>query len=178
MRGLRSCTALFLAFTVLGCSQAMKVDQMFDKVDFTAFKTYAWMPRSEGDVGVPEGRQKYLEDALTKTIEQQLAAKGFTKVAENPDVLVGYWYGLADQGTGTADFTVDYTNSYSDRKVWESGGGVIRVDLVNPETSKLVWRGIAEGAANIDPKPEMVERNVDRAVTKIFAQYPPKQPSN
>jgi len=177
MRRLRLCVALLLTFAALGCSRTVNVGQVFDDVDFTTYKTYAWMPRPEGDAGVPAGRQKYLEDALTKTIEQQLAAKGFAKVAENPDLLVGYWYGLADEETGSVDFTVDYTTSYSNRKVWESGGGVIKVDLVNPKTARLVWRGTAHAAANVDPTPDMVEKNVDRAVTKIFAQYPPKKPA-
>jgi hypothetical protein len=177
MRRLRLSVALFLAFAAVGCSQAVNVDQVFDDVDFATYKTYAWMPRPEGDAGVPTGRQKYLEDALTKTIEQQLATKGFAKVSENPDVLVGYWYGLADEEPGSANFTVDYTKSYSNRAVWEGGGGVIRVDLVNPKTTRIVWRGRAEGAVNIDPTPDMVEKNVDRAVTKIFTQYPPKKPA-
>ena len=177
MRRFRLRVALFLAFAALGCSQAVNVDQVFDDVDFTTFKTYAWMPRPEGDTGVPTGRQKYLEDALTKTIEQQLAAKGFAKVSEGSDVLVGYWYGLADEEPRSTDFTVDYTTSYSKREVWEGGGGVIRIDLVNPKTTRIVWRGRGEGAVNIDPTPDMVEKNVDRAVTKIFTQYPPTKPA-
>jgi len=174
MRRIGLCIALLLGLAALGCSQMLKVDQVFDDVDFATYKTYAWMPRSEGDVGVSVGRQKYMEDALTKNIEQQLAAKGFAKVPENPDVLVGYWYGLVEQESGSVDFTVDYTKDYSNRKVWDSGGGVIRVDLVNPKTNNIVWRGTAHGAANIDPTPDMVEKNVNHAVTEIFAQYPPK----
>ncbi len=177
MRGLRLCVALFLAFAALGCSQTVKVDQVFDDVDFTKYTTYAWMPRPEGDTGLLTGRQKYLEDALPKAVEQQLAAKGFAKVSENPDVLVGYWYGLAGEEADSVGLKVDYTKSYSNRKVWESEGGVIRIDLVNPKTATLVWRGTAHVAVNVDPTPEIVEKNVDRAVTKIFAQYPPKNPT-
>ena len=176
MRRVVSCIVLLLVFAALGCSQAVKVGQVYDDVDFATYKTYAWVPRPEGSVGVPAGRQMYLEDAMTKNIEEQLAAKGFAKVSENPDVLVGYWYGFADRPAGSIDTPVDYTKDYSDRQVWESGGGVIRVDLVDPKTQKIVWRGTAEGAVNVDPTPEMVEKNVNRAITQIFAQYPPPKP--
>ncbi len=175
MTRLGLCFALLLGIVFAGCSQMMEVNQVYSDVDFATFKTYAWMPRPQGQIGEPTGRQKYLEDALTKTIEEKLAAKGFEKVSENPDVLVGYWYGLADQETGTVDFTMEYVNQYSERKLWDSGGGVIRVDLVNPKTNTLVWRGTARGAVNIDPTREMVEKNVERAMSKIFAQYPPRK---
>lgn len=177
MRRVGLCIVLLLGFAAFGCSPMVEVNQRYDDVDFGAYKTYAWVPRPEGDVGVPEGRQKYLEDALTKTIEQQLAAKGFTKVSENPDVLVGYWYGLANRETGTVDFAVDYTQYSTNREVWSSGGGAIRVDLINPKTERIVWCGTATGAVNVDPTPEIVERNVNRSVTKIFAQYPPRKPT-
>ncbi len=177
MRRMGLWVALLLGLATFGCGPMAEVSQVYDDVDFAKYKTYDWIPRSEGGAAVPEGRQKYLEDALTKNIEQQMAAKGFVKVSENPDALVGYWYGLADRETGSVDFEVDYTQYYANSEVWKSGGGGIRVDLVDPKTRRIVWCGMASGAANVDPSEEIVQRNIDRMVKKIFAQYPPRKPA-
>lgn len=178
MRYVGLCMTFLLAVTTLGCSQMVEVKQDFDHyADFESFKTYDWL--SQPGEGIPADseesveRFEFLDTTIREAVRKQLTAKGFTETTENPDILVVYYLGLQDK-LGYADFNLDYSTEFRNSDVWHMGGAVLVIELINKETDHLVWRGQGEGAVNVDPTPEMVKKNVNRAVEKIFDQYPPK----
>jgi hypothetical protein len=48
------------------------------------------------------------------------------------------------------------------------------VDLFDRRQQQLVWRGIAENARRADAPPEQVDDTIEKAIVKIFKEYPPK----
>lgn len=160
--------------TALGCSQMVTVKQDFDDyAPFDRFNTYAWLP-IPADLGSATGKWQQADVAMRQAIDREMADKGFTKVDVNSDVLITYSFGTAEKGTGSGNFSVDYQLDYSNAEVWKTGGGILIIDMVNAKTEKLAWRGTAHVALNVDPTPEMVEKNINRAVEKVMGQYPPK----
>ena len=47
---------------------------------------------------------------------------------------------------------------------------MIIIDIIDPETSKLLWQGTGSGV--LSDKAEMVEQNLRRAISDIFSQFP------
>ena len=50
--------------------------------------------------------------------------------------------------------------------------GTIVVDLFDAKTKKLAWRGVA--TKEISNKPEKVSEQIEKAIEKVFKNFPPK----
>jgi hypothetical protein len=117
-------------------------------------------------------------DRVLQSKGYQLAAAGMT-----PTFLVGYhaavrqkttvqttgqpmnmWYGYGAGGWGGWPET--YVHEYEE--------GVLLIDVIDPKTMKLLWRGT--GTAVVDPtaSPEKRERRINEAVDQILAEFPPR----
>jgi len=158
----------------------VEVSQQFDDgADFASFKTYRWMPRTQVETldesAEATKRFRFLDSTIKDAVTKQLAEKDFTLVEADPDLLVVYYLGIEDK-LGRADFDLNYSAEFKNSDVWHSGGAVLVIELVDPDTDHLVWRGTAEVAPNVDPTEEMVIKNVNRATAKVFEQYPPTGP--
>ena len=80
----RLVTAGLIALLIPVAALAQKVSYDFDKTaNFSAFKTYAHKDGTK--VGQP-----LIDDRISAAIDEQMAAKGFTKAEANPDVFVVY----------------------------------------------------------------------------------------
>jgi hypothetical protein len=164
----------FLGLVLLLCiasdalAQKVSVDWDHD-ADFSKYKTYAWIEsKSPG----PELAAK----RIVAAIESQLAAKGLQKAqGSDADLAVvynvgakervsveGYNYGYGRYRWG--DGTVRYdTTTYTE--------ATVVVDLVDPKTHSLVWRGTASDT--VSDKPEKNEKKIQKAAEKMFKKYPP-----
>jgi Domain of unknown function (DUF4136) len=140
--------------------------------DFTRLKTYAWTAGQP--LADPLNHQR-----IVSAIEAQLAAKGFTKVdsAEHPDALVAYYAGFAKNfalneigsGWGGLHFAGTWTNR---ARVEEIVVGSMIVDIVDASSSAIVWRGMASKDIDVHAKPGTRDKQVNRAVEKMFRHYP------
>jgi hypothetical protein len=140
--------------------------------DFARFKTYAWTTGHV--VNDPISHQR-----IVTAIETQLAAKGFTKVemSANPDALVAYHASFArnleingfSSGWGDYRFGPDRT---ARARVEEIVVGTLIVDIVDAQSSTIVWRGYASKDIDFDAKPESRDKQVNKAVEKLFKNYP------
>jgi hypothetical protein len=163
-----------LLFTLLlGFSAfAQKVTTEFDEsVDFSKYRTFA----------VRDGRLNSRNAALNSElvrkridaeIERSLTAKGLSAVSTGPaDLNVFYTLGSARRaeverypagwrGLGTRVVRVPYTE------------GTLVIDLRDPTTRTLVWRGIATEEKSDALK---LEGKLDDMVRKAFDKYPPKK---
>lgn len=164
-----------------GATLAQKVTVDWDKgTSFSGYKTYAWAQ------GTP-AQNPLMGNRIVEGIDAQLAAKGLQKVAPggNPDIIVIYHAG---RDTETRINTVD-TGMYGGGWGWWGGYygggssttyidkvqiGQLIVDIGDVKTKKYVWRGTANGT--IPSKPEKGEALINKAVTKMFAKFPPPPP--
>jgi len=176
--------ALLVAFMLSFSAQAQKIHVTYDKnLDFSAFKTYGWAPRSA--VAHP-----MLAADIVGAIEDELVARGLRKVDSNPDLIVQV-YGSVDSdstfysndplymGTGGVPpfdpsmtgpaFVGDWGNS----TVTIHKGDLV-VDLIQASAKKLVWRGMA--MQNISSQnPEKLMSEVNNAISRMFKDYPVKK---
>jgi Domain of unknown function (DUF4136) len=170
-----------LIFIVAASCSSVKVSSDYDKTaGFASYKTYAF---------TDEAKSLQLNDLnrnrLLSAIETELAAKGFTKVENNPDVLIditikgeqkqtatatntggyGYGYGRYGYGGGFSTTTINY-DTYVD--------GTLFIDMIDAAKKQLVWQGRGTKTIEPDANQERREKNINYAVKQIFMQYPPK----
>jgi hypothetical protein len=160
---------------------AQKTSYDYEKTaEFTAFKTYAHKD------GTPVG-QSLIDSRIVSAIETQLAAKGFTKAEANPDVFVVYHMAF-DKEKDISTFSSGY-GGYGPYG-WGWGGGMggtsttqvrdilvgtLVIDIADAKKGQLVWRGMGVKEVNTQAKPEKRDKSINKAVEKIFKNYPPKK---
>jgi len=147
-----------------------KIDIQFDgATDFSRFKTFAIRG------GVLNSRNPALNSELVKKqieadIAKDLSARGLTQVADSADLNVRFHFGSARKaeveaypagwrGWGTRYVKVPFTE------------GTLVIDLRDPSTRSLVWRGIASEEKN---DPNKIQGKLDDMVRKAIEKYPPK----
>lgn len=178
----RSAIAILLLVLVCSVAQAQKIKVEFDKnVDFTKFNTFAWDPTPQASA------KPVLVAAIKGAINDELGKRGLKEVAENPDLYIAM-YGAVD-----SDMAVTYSDFYygpwgipafdQSFLMWGTvpgttntavvHNGQLIVDLIDASRKKLAWRGIATQKLS-EQQMKLVEQ-VNTAVEKLFAQYPPKK---
>jgi alpha-L-arabinofuranosidase len=152
-------------------ASAQKVETDYDhQYDFSKLHTFTVKFGSVWNNPLQQQRAK--ED-----ITQQLQAKGWTPAPDDASadavvVLHGAtqqqksldtWYsgGGWGWGPGMANTTVNTVNV-----------GTMLVDIFDAKTKKLVFRGTASD--DISDKPEKNAKKIDKAVEKMFKDFPPK----
>ena len=174
MRLVRYTTVSMMLFLVaLGTALAQHVQTDFDhKANFTQYKTYSWQEIKPADS---------LWDARIKdAVDAQLAAKGWTQVESGGDVAI-----VALKTTQTQRTLQTFYDGFGGGWRWRGFGGMgesttteqdykegtLVVDLYDAKTKQLVWRGSAEDT--VSDKAEKNEKNLDKAVAKMFKDFPP-----
>ncbi len=145
------------------------------KVDFSAFKTYAWRKGTEAPSELTEKR-------IHRAVDEQLKAKGLTPAEESPDLYVithtaGTSSGRIDvNGFGYAGYGWTGWQDFAPARVdiRENFRGSLIVDLLDGRTNELIWRGMADENLGMDPNPEKVGKMVFKLVEKMFKGFPPK----
>lgn len=155
-----------------------------DTTDFSRYATFAFMERAER--GETRSYDTLDDRRVIAAVTRELEARGYRKVAENPDLLVNFamtteeiqdvqrvpasivpppWYGW--RGAYYYPWPAYTYETYVDR--YERG--TLYIDLVDAERRQLVWEGRAAGRVTQATREDPAGA-VDSAVSEIFARYP------
>jgi hypothetical protein len=161
-------TLIGTAALLLGTNAvAQDISYDYDKsADFGRMQTYAWV---NGDrVGDDLNHAR-----IMGAIDHQLAAKGMRRagsVAE-ADLLVTYHAIVTTEASVTGSrFGF---NRLAAARVEEVAVGTLVVDLRDGRSGAVVWRGVASRDLDTKASPEEREKNINKAVEKMFKHYPP-----
>jgi hypothetical protein len=150
---------------------AQKVTVEFDQAaDFSQYKTFA-IRDGQLNSRNPALNSELVKKRIDADIERALTARGLTMVSGKSDLNVRYRFGSARKaeieryhagwrGLGTRVVRVPYTE------------GTLVIDLRDPATRSLVWRGISSEEKSDARK---IEGKLDDMVRKALEKYPPKQ---
>jgi Domain of unknown function (DUF4136) len=177
-----------LTLLALGAAVAQDVRYNFDKnTDFSKFKTYNWV-----EIKDASKLNSLVDKEIKQAVDAQLAAKGLSKVdGDNADLLIGY------QGAvGTEKQFTSYNSSWGYGSGWGRGGwygysggpssgfssgqtstiyvGQIAIDMYDSANKDLVWRGVVSKTLDPKAKPEKQQKNLNKAMAKLFKKYPPE----
>ncbi len=170
--------ALFLLVTPVA---AQKVKVNYDKTaDFTKFKTYSWTR------GVPAANPR-INEIIINAVEQNLAAKGLTKIDKGGDLLVSiavaieYDVQMTHAVRGNTGSSLETGIPLAASTPWEVRKGSLLVAMESPAANSLVWHGLATDTLRYSPSTDIEkdakrgEKPVRKAVEKLFKQFPPKK---
>jgi len=158
------CFAAFGAF-------AQKITIEFDQAaDFTKYRTFA-IRDGQLNSRNPALNSELVKKRIDADIGRDLTARGLTMVTGPADLNVRYRFGSARKieteaypagwrGFGTRIVRVPYTE------------GTLVIDLRDPATRSLVWRGIASEDKSEATK---IEGKLDDMVRKSLEKYPPQR---
>lgn len=193
-RTLRNLFLLVLGAALLSCATSYDVSIDFDEnFDFDTFQTFAVVTPADIDTMVDDLAQARVESA----IKEQFELRGYEAVApDQADLLISY-FGTTEEGTDIQTYN-SYNDYYHYARCYRCGGaivpvrstipttetrtveyteGMLMVDLIEPGTETLKWRGqtIARFGAREATTMTPLEREevVSEAVASILENFPP-----
>jgi hypothetical protein len=111
-------------------------------------------------------------DAGRDYLKAALEARGFVENKKNPDFLIAF-YASARERLNLNNWGYGYY--YGSYYVTEYTEGTVLIDVVDPDSDKLVWRG--SGVATVSDNPRKYLRDLSRIVPKIVDRIPGGYPS-
>jgi hypothetical protein len=161
---------LVLAILSGAFAWAQKITVEFDQAaDFTKYKTFA-IRDGQLNSRNPALNSELVKKRIDADITRYLTARGLEVTTGQSDLNVRYHFGSVRKaeierypagwyGMGTRIVRVPYTE------------GTLVIDLRDPSTRSLVWRGIASEEKSDGTK---IEGKLDDMVRKSIEKYPPK----
>lgn len=175
-------TLLCATFIALPAHAAKPQIQWDKAYDFTQVKTYQWQIPADESLAQSN---PFLHQFIQQQLEAKLTEAGLTKTDGTPDVYVTYHgstqtetqlhsdsfgYGISGYGMGgwgmygygmgpvsTTTRVVNYTK------------GTLVVDIWDPDTKQLVWRGTANDILISDSN-EKTQKNISKAIEAMAKQ--------
>ena len=171
----RSAVVAGSVLTLMGCATLSVNSYLQRGIDVRQYRTFAWGPVDALHTGDPRlDNNEFFDEWVRGDIRAQLAARGYEEITSGaPDLLVHYHANVTQEiDVREVDREYRYCEEADCRPyVYEAGS--LLVDLMDPRTNKVVWRGWAKGGIEgvIDNQRWMEER-VDEVVARIFESLP------
>jgi Domain of unknown function (DUF4136) len=150
---------------------AQKITTEFDEaVNFSKFKTFAIR---DGQLNSPSPalNSELTKKRLEAEIERALTARGLTKATGRSDLNVFFTLGSLRR-VETETYPAGWRGLRTRVARVPYAEGTLVIDLRDPTTRSLVWRGIA---TEEKPTPAKLSDKLDDMVKKSIARYPPKK---
>jgi hypothetical protein len=180
MRAAALC-AFALVAAGLACSGIQVTTDYDPSADFTRVRSYAWFDDKSGVQGDRADVTSLLDQRLRRSIDAELQRKGLSPVGRaEADVLVGYHLGVETKlDVNTIDTGYGYGYGRyrggisSHTTVTEYQEGTLLIDLIDPKSKQLIWRGSGQSRLRRSSTPEQREQRIDEAVAEILKSFPP-----
>ena len=176
-----------LVLAVAGCA-GISVSTDYDTSrDYGSLKTYAWMTPAKKLITDPLVDNDLMNKRVQRSVESELAALGYVKASgdEGADFFVTYHVSSEDKISVSSFhghygyypcwrgcYGYGYGGRGSDISVRQYKQGTFMIDVVDPASRELMWRGVA-GKRLSSGTPEERNEYVRSIVTAILAKFPP-----
>ncbi|HEX4441193.1 MAG TPA: DUF4136 domain-containing protein [Thermoanaerobaculia bacterium] len=171
----RILATLALAAVLAGCSSLTTNADYNPATDFSKYKTWAWHETESM-------KDTLWRDRVKTAVSDELRMKGLVPSESNPDLWVVAHVRLDEQtqintyNTGWGyGWGWGYGAGMTTSTVSQIPVGTLIVDLVDVSQKQMVWRGTATKTLSPDASPESKQKNLQEAVSKMFANFPPKK---
>lgn len=179
---------LSLPLLLWGCAGIAVVEDYDTAADLQNLKTYDW--RSGANEGPKNGPayDPFLNERVRSSVEAVLAGAGYKKISSGrADYFVDYvYYVTKEVGSGNgASATVGLGTSFSGgfggigigfaRGERSTESQTLSIDIIDPASGKLLWRGTAWQELVRRSDPGKSSRDIRRMVEAILSKFPPKR---
>ncbi len=197
----RIVSLIVCAVSLIGCASAPVSTDYDPSFSFASVRTYAWLDTGKPDADVAVEPSHHANDLMRNRIRQalesQMQSQGIAKVAgkQSADILLTFHMGIETR-VEVYDFH-DHFGYYpcfprhcSPRYAYYPGGinhdhwhteyqeGRLIVDMISPQSKKLVWRGISERRMPYMETPEQRRLFIVDTVGNVMSHFPPGRHSH
>jgi len=184
--------AFFVTVFISGCSSLSLSTDYDKKINFSNFKTYHWHEDNEHNEASLKYLNAIMDQRIRSTIDQQLQRQGYTKKETGSvDFLINYSIVVKDRADvhtynnyngmypgyayrGGYGYYGGMGYSSSNTQVTHYKQGTLIIDIINPATDQLIWRGAADGRLPNDSNKKERDALTQEYVSKILSEFPPK----
>src|SRR5262245_16005684 len=165
----------------LACSGIHVTTDYDPNADFSNLRSYAWFDESSGVQGDRPDVTSLLDRRVRSAVDAELQRKGFSLVDKRAaSVFVNYRLGVETKldvntintGHGCGRYG-RYGGLGTTTTVSEYQEGTLLIDLIDPASKQLVWRGTGQARIRQSSSPEERENRINEAVKEILADFPP-----
>lgn len=183
---IKSPLVVCLSLILYSCGSIMQTYSYKAKgVDLDNYKTYAWVNLEHYVDQNKEGEKRYARYILDLA-NAELLKKGFVLDVENPDAVFQFQTEIENKvqynqsptvsvgvGFGGPGYYVGGAMPVSGGQITQSmyEEGVLTVEMFEPKTGKLIWRGWAQEEISFETD---MESDLKMAVRNIFMKLPVK----
>jgi hypothetical protein len=168
-----------------GCAGQQVTTDYSPAASFSQYRTYALVLPPD-----TAAAQQLLDQRVSNAVQAQLNQKGLTETdRQKADLFVGY--GIVDRthrrvysydngwgwgrGWGWRYYRWGVAWPMTTREIETYTDGTVVVHLIDAKTKKVVWEGQVPGALSLPvDNPSGATKDIDGAVAKLFAKYPPQ----
>lgn len=178
---------LIFALFLLGGSSIFAQDVRYDfdrNIDFSKFKTYKWVPIKGADQ--PDA---LTAKQITAAVDDVLMKKGLTKTdSDTAELYIGYQTAIGTEKQYNS-FNTGWGYGPGWGRGWYGYGGMsttttygststvyigqVDISIYDSAQKELVWRGVATKTLDPNAKPDKKQKNITKAVEKLFKNFPP-----
>lgn len=162
------------ALLTIACSPQIQVYSDHDP-DYQVknFKTFGWGQKTDIEANKNPLHYNELNDKRIKSaVLEELSSRGYVLSEVTPDLIIHYHIVIDDQSIVTTEpYGYSYGPYWTRMQTHAYREGTLILDLMNPETNNLVWRGWATVSLDMIT-PEQTEKMISRVVAKIFRRFP------
>jgi hypothetical protein len=140
--------------------------------DFGHYKTYSWI--------TAKGTNDLWSERIMSGVDNQLAAKGWSKVQSGGDATVSAFGRTHNEQTLDTFYTGMgggwmWRGGFGDAMttVENTPVGTLVVDVFDGNSKKLIWRGTATDT--LSEKPDKNEKKLEHSVADMFKHFPPSR---
>lgn len=164
------------AVALPGCAPFSVNTDYAPTTNFARLHTYSWVAGDEANQTLALYGLPFLDRKIRAAVEDNLSAKGYVAVpAAQADFLMSYSILMSQEDVQT--FSQFYRYKVEGGRENLSGAfadgfrqGTLVIDVLDPASQQLLWRGTAAAVAD----PEGKGDRAPAAVRAILARFPPK----
>lgn len=163
---------LFLAGLALaGCSAVTAGSYLNTQADITQYATFGWAEPDGTPTGDPRlDNNPFFFGRVQSEVERGLQDRGYT-MADAPDLEI-HIHASVTQEINTQVVDQQFC-AEGDCRPFVYDAGTLVIDLVDPASSRLVWRGWAESTfGEVINNQAAMEQRIDESVAQILARFP------
>ncbi len=182
-------TRIFSLLLLLNGCSTLQVNVDYDQAAaFDNLKSYAWVPGTPEKSNNPKlDSDTLLHDRIQGAISNWFSMHGFEKKPlQQADFLIAYRVVVEDKTSVTVlndyygypmGWRYGYYRPYGAQRtyVYDYQQGSIIIDIVDPKTRKLMWRGSATDEVREAATPEKRQQRIAEAVNAILKTFPPEK---
>jgi hypothetical protein len=177
---------LLLATLLVGCATQRGPEIRVNSdpsVDFSKYATFGFPEQTGTDRG---GYSTLVTDYFKSAVRDQMEARGYQYVDQNPDLLVNFYANVRERSQVRSSPRMSAGYGYYGYRYGLYGAwplyandvdtvtykfGTANIDIVDARQKQMIWEGVAEGRIR-EADMEQPREAIAAVVSQLFTRYP------